>query len=361
MSDESQELLTRFEPKEFAVLTADPQVLAARFDPSGKWLAAGGYDGRVRLWELTTDERNELPALTGHSGWVQAIAFSRNGQRLYTADSWGQLCAWDFHDGAPQLAWSLDEAHAGWLRDLDVSADGSRLVTCGRDRVVRVWSAADGAPLHELRGHAHDVYSVRFHPTQSFVVSGDERGIVKLWNVTDGIVAREFDASVLYLEHRLQDVGGVRTLAFDKLGNTLAVGGTIPKGGGTVQGTPSILLFRFETGELAHTLKLGDENHCYVHEIILHDADFVMAVTSGTPGQGQIIFQRPGDEKPFFTTTKLSNCHSIHLHEPSGRLAVVATNRGSNGNGRQLGKDGEYAGNNSPIHLFQWADAAATS
>ena len=84
MSDESQELLTRFEPKEFAVLTADPQVLAARFDPSGKWLAAGGYDGRVRLWELTTDERNELPALTGHSGWVQAIAFSRDGQRLYT-------------------------------------------------------------------------------------------------------------------------------------------------------------------------------------------------------------------------------------------------------------------------------------
>ncbi len=120
-------------------------------------------------------------------------------------------------------------------------------------------------------------------------------------------------------------------------------------------------MFDFANGGLTHTLKFGDENHCFVHDVILHDAGFVMAVTSGTPGQGQVLFQRPGDEKPFFTTTKLSNCHSIHLHEPTGRLAVVATNRGSNGNGRQLGKDGEYQGNNSPIHLFQFAEAAATA
>jgi WD40 repeat protein len=361
MSDDSQELLTRFEPKEFAVLTADPQVLVARFHPSGKLLAAGGYDGRVRWWDLAAEAPQELPALTGHNGWVQAVAFSRDGQRLYTADSWGKLCAWDVNDNAPRLVWSLDEAHAGWLRDLDVSADGLRLVTCGRDRIVRIWAAVDGAPLFELRGHNTDVYSVRFHPQQPLVVSGDDRGIVKLWGATDGRMIRQFDAGVLYLEHRLQDVGGVRTLAFDRAGSTLAVGGTIPKGGGTVQGTPSILLFDFANGGLTHTLKFGDENHCFVHDVILHDAGFVMAVTSGTPGQGQVLFQRPGDEKPFFTTTKLSNCHSIHLHEPTGRLAVVATNRGSNGNGRQLGKDGEYQGNNSPIHLFQFAEAAATA
>ncbi len=357
MSDESQELLTRFEPKELAVVTADPQVLAARFHPSGKLLAAGGFDGRVRRWDLSTETPTELPALTGHNGWVQAIAFSSDGQRLYTGDSWGKLCAWDITDGEPRLGWSLDQAHDGWLRDLDVNADGSRLVTCGRDRVVRIWAAVDGAPLFELRDQDADVYSARFHPQQPVIVSGDERGKVKLWGTTDGRMIREFDASVLYLEHRLQDVGGVRTLAFDRDGNTLAVGGTIPKNGGTVQGTPAVLLFNFETGELTHTLKFGDANHCFVHEIILHDAGFVMAVTSGTPGQGQVLFQRPDDEKPFFTTTKLSNCHSIQLHEPTGRLAVVATNRGSNGNGRRLGKDGEYEGNNSPIHLFQFAEA----
>lgn len=359
MSDESQPLLTRFEPQEIGVVIADPQVLAARFHPGGELLAAGGFDGRVRLWSLATDEPQELPALTDHHGWVQAVAFSRDGRRLYTADSWGKLCAWDMNGDEPQLAWSLDEAHAGWLRDLDVSADGSRLVTCGRDRVARIWAAVDGAPLFELRSHGTDVYAAKFHPTQQLVVSGDDRGRVQVWGATDGRLLREFDAGVLYLEHRLQDVGGVRALSFDRTGDLLAVGGTIPKNGATVQGTPSILLFDFDSGETTHTLKLGAPNHCFVHEMILHDAGFVMAVTSGTPGQGQVLFQRPDDEKPFFSTTKISNCHSIHWHEPTGRFAVVATNRGSNGNGRRLGEDGAYAGNNSPIHLFRFAEAAA--
>lgn len=361
MTTTSDDLATRFEPIELAVITADPQVFAARFNPAGDILAAGGFDGRVRLWDLTTEERSELPALTGHNGWVQSIAFSPDGRRLYSADSWGKLCAWDVNDGQPQLAWSLDEAHDGWLRDVDVNAEGSRVATCGRDGVVRIWTAVDGAPLLEFRDHHTDVYSVRFHPREQTIVSGDDRGIVKLWGAADGRVVREFDASVLYLEHRLQDVGGVRTLAFDQAGSTLAVGGTIPKNGGTVQGTPSVLLFDFETAELTNTLKFGTSTHCFVHEIILHDAGFVMAVTSGTPGQGQIVFQRPGEEKPFYTTTKLPNCHGIHLHEPTGRLAVVTTNRGSNGNGRRLGEDGEYAGNNSPIHLFRFAEAVSAS
>ncbi|MCA9119313.1 MAG: hypothetical protein H6822_06260 [Planctomycetaceae bacterium] len=360
MNDDTPSLLTQFEPKEYAVLTTDPQVLAARFHPTGNYLAAGSFDGRLRWWDIASEEPTELPALMGHNGWLHAMAFSNDGRRLYTGDSWGKLTAWELNGSHARLAWSLDGAHDGWLRDLHLNADGSRLVTCGRDQVVRIWTAVDGAPLFELRGHDHDVFSVRYHPSQPLVVSGDDRGTIKLWSATDGRVLREFDASVLYLEHRLQDVGGVRTLAFDDRGRTLAVGGTIPKNGATVQGIPSILLFDFETGELTHTLSLGDANDCFVHEIIFHKAGFVMAVTSGTPGQGQIVFQRPNDEKPFFASSKLSNCHSIHLHEPTGRIAVVATNRGSNGNGRRLADDGEYKGNNSPIHLFQMPNAATS-
>jgi hypothetical protein len=33
-------------------------------------------------------------------------------------------------------------------------------------------------------------------------------------------------------------------------------------------------------------------------------------------------------------------------------VAVTATSRGSNGNGRQLDKNGEYPGNTSPVHIF---------
>lgn len=341
------------EPTELKVITADLQVHGARFHPNGKLLAAGGYDGRVRLWDVSAEESTELSSLTGHNSWVQAIAFSPNGEFLFSSDSWGQLRAWDLRGDQPQLAWNLDGAHDGWIRDVDVSPDGKRIITCGRDQAVRMWAAIDGAFIYEAKNHDFDVYCSRFHPSGDTIVTGDDRGVIKVSRSSTGEAIRDINASVLYLEHRLQDVGGVRALSFNRDGATLAVGGTTPKNGATVQGTPTVLLFDFESGELKHTFGFGATTHCFVHEIVLHDDGFVMCVTSGTPGQGQIAFQRPGEEKPFFLNTKIPNCHSISLHQPTGRFAVASTNRGSNGNGRRLNKDGEYDGNNSPIHLFQ--------
>ncbi|MBP86352.1 MAG: hypothetical protein CMJ64_06515 [Planctomycetaceae bacterium] len=343
----------QYEPKNLKVITADLQVHGARFHPAGNMLAAGGYDGRVRLWDVSAEEPKELSSLTGHDAWVQAIAFSPDGSFLYSSDSWGQLRAWDLSAEQTQLAWKLPGAHDGWIRDVDVSPDGKRVVTCGRDQAIRTWMAVDGAFLDESRHHDFDVYCSRFHPGGEWIVTGDDRGVIKVSRASTLEPIRDFGATVLYLEHRLQDVGGVRTLSFNRDGTTLAAGGTTPKNGGTVQGTPTVLLFDFASGELKHTLNFGAATHCFVHEIVLHDAGFVMAVTSGTPGQGQIIFQRPEDDSPFFSHTKIPNCHSLSFHEASGRFAVASTNRGSNGNGRRLSKDGEYEGNNSPIHLFQ--------
>jgi hypothetical protein len=154
----------------------------------------------------------------------------------------------------------------------------------------------------------------------------------------------------------LQDVGGAKVLAFDSEGTTLACGGTTPKNGGTVTGIPSILLFDFASGQLKTTIKHGSENDCFVHDVHLHQAGFVMAVTCGTPGQGKLLFQRPEDAEPFFVTTKMANTQSLSMHPEGRHFAVVATNPGSNGNGRQL-KNGEYIGNQSPIHLWTFPEA----
>ena len=60
---------------------------------------------------------------------------------------------------------------------------------------------------------------------------------------------------------------------------------------------------------------------------------------------------KESDAEPFFETKKMPNCHSLSLHPDGKRLAVVATNGGSNGNGRNL-KDGKYPGNWSPIFVL---------
>ena len=61
---------------------------------------------------------------------------------------------------------------------------------------------------------------------------------------------------------------------------------------------------------------------------------------------------KPEEKAPLLTYKQMQNCHSLSWHPDGKRLAVAATNGGSNGNGRPVDKDGKYKGNNSPIHVF---------
>jgi WD40 repeat protein len=344
-----QELLSRYEPKEAQVITADPQVRAARFSPCGKLLVAGGFDGRVRRWNVADAAAPELPALTGHRAWVDGLAFRRDGEVLFTADSWGQLACWSGYIAEqPERKWHHEQAHDGWIRELVVSPDGQQLASSGSDHTIRLWSTEAGTKLGEIAA-GRDVLRILWM-ADGTLLTGDDRGEVKLWQ-TDGTLVRQFDASSLYTLSRLQDVGGVHSLAVSGDGKVLAAGGTTPKNGGTVVGPPTLLLFDVATGEQQHKFTLGTDNDCYVADIHFHGAGFLALVTYGMPGAGQLLYVLPGEEQPFFTK-KMSNLHSLSWHPEGQRLAVVATNPGSNGNGRPLDKDGNYLGNESPIHLF---------
>ena len=349
----TEELKAKFAPKELQQLATDRQLHTLRFSPCGKFLFGGAYDASIRRWAVEADEPlTELPPITGHSGWVQPLVFATEGGRLFTADSWGRISAWNYADESPTPVWTNAEAHNGWVRCLALSPNGKQLASCGADRMVRIWSTVDGAKQQEFAGHADDVFSVAFHVEGKLLVSGDLKGVVKKWDIAETKSIGEFDASALYKYDRIQDIGGVWRMEFSRDGKQLACAGTAPSGGGTVQGVPTVLLFDFESGKLAHTMSFGAVSHCYVHDLVLHDEGFVIAVTSGTPGNGQLLLQVPGDDAPFFSSTKMSNCHSVCLHPDGKRMAVSATNRGSNGNGRRL-QDGEYPGNNSPIQIFQ--------
>jgi WD40 repeat protein len=349
-------------PKEGKTLKLQQQVCIVRFSPCGKFLAAGGFDGQVHLWDATADALVPLPPRTGHNGWVQTLAFHPDRKRLFAADSWGRLCCFSYAEKQVRPLWTVPQAHDGWVRQVAVSPDGKRLATCGRDGAVRLWSVDEGKKQQESnlsperRGYGEDVFSLAFHPDGKALVYGDLKGVIHQWDLMTDKAGRTFDARLLYRYDRIQDVGGVRCLAFDRGGAMLACGGTQPKSGGFVQGTPLILLFDWQTGTLRHTHKIGADNDGFVYDMAFHAAGFVMAVTSGQPGSGKLLFQRPGAAQPFFLSTKMANCHSLAVHPNEKRLIVSATNGGSSGNGRQLGKNKEYPDNWSPLHSWEMSD-----
>lgn len=364
MSDDLATLKTRFEPKEAKPLKLDRQLNEARFTACGRFLLAAGHDGSVRRFDATADEMTELKPLAGHNGWVQRLAVPQKHDEgmpedfLFSADSWGQLRCGSFVDETAAPRWSDPAAHDGWILDVALSPSGRLIATCGIDRMIRVWSTADGSKTYEFANPDWEVLSVAFAPDESSVVAGDLSGMVRQWDFASSKATREFNASDLHKSDRLQEVGGVRRMIFGPDGKQLLCAGTKPKVGGNVQGIPAITVFDWQTGQITKTLELGKEGDVYVTDLAFHPEGFLMITISGNPGTGKLQFRRVEDEVPFFETTKMPNCHSLALHPDKQRLAVVATNGNSNGNGRNLDKDGKYPGNFSPIHL--WKLPAAT-
>ena len=346
-----EQLKLKYEPKPVKQVTSERQLTAARFTPCGTRILAGGYDAMLRLWDFSAEQPTELASSAEHRGWVQGLALHPTEKVAYTADSWGRLQEVSYLEDSLIVQWHKDQAHDGWIRALAINPDASALVSVGRDQQVRVWNPADGTQLRQIDAHHEDVYACAFHPDGKQFVSGDAKGTILHWSTEQDEPLGRFDASELFSVLRLQDVGGVHALLFSHDGKKLFVGGTRPKNGGNVQGTPLLLVFDVASRELSETIELGSAADVYVRHVEEHADGFLMATTSGNPGTGKLQFVRLGDEQPFYVNTALSNCHHVSIHPDGKQLAVTTTVRGSNGNGRPL-KDGEYVGNHSPIHLL---------
>ncbi|MFO0878675.1 MAG: hypothetical protein U0840_15140 [Gemmataceae bacterium] len=332
-------------------VTTDFQLTLLRYNPSGTLLVGGGYVGQVHRWNASGDSLVPLPPLQGHQGWVQGVAFHPAGKILYTADSWGRLCAWDIEAQSPSVRWQHPQAHPAWIRRLAVSPDGALLASCSSDGLVRTWASPTGQKRLDYQ-HPVDVLSLAFTPDSSALFLGDLHGEIHQLALETGKDVRVLDARKMYRLDRIQDVGGVRCLEIDPTGKILAAGGCQPTSGAFVQGAGLLIFFDLATGKVRQSLDIGGTNDGFVYDLAWHRSGFVLAVLSGQPGTGKLIAHRVGETQPWFTTTKMANCHSLALHPKQRRLVVAATNAGSSGNGRVKTKDGIYPGNFSPIH--QW-------
>tara|TARA_B100000676_G_scaffold139846_1_gene138465 strand:+ start:1049 stop:2143 length:1095 start_codon:yes stop_codon:yes gene_type:complete len=346
-----EQLIEQYAPHIKKTLAADRQFAKAEFTHDGSHIVTVGYDASIRLWSTDLDEPQQIAINESHQGWVTGLAVHTAEARVFTSDSFGTLSCFEYANSMLQPVWSNTDAHGGWVRDLALAPDGRTLVSASRDQTISTWDPNTGKRRNTFEGQGADIYTATWHPDSTTFATGDAKGNVVYRNATTGNIIKRFDAAELFAVQRLQDVGGVQSLTFSLDGNTLYAGGCKPNNGGNVQGIPLVFSFDLTENRPDQRLELGTSSDVYVRNITMHPDGFMLAVTNGNPGIGKLQLHRFGDEKPFYTNTKLMNCHHISLHPNKREFAVTTTSGGSNGNGRPL-KDGKYIGSHSPVHIL---------
>jgi WD40 repeat protein len=138
------------------------------FDPAGRYVVTAGYGATVKIWDVGSGALHET--LSGHSGRVLAVRFSRDGQALITVDEELIVKRWNPATGALAVSGGqravVSSFVDGTSRDAWISPGGSRAV-------VRTGMSAKAYDT----GTGREISGLKDMPTSihQFAFSEDER------------------------------------------------------------------------------------------------------------------------------------------------------------------------------------------
>lgn len=145
---------------------------------SSPWVASGGLDRKIYLWDLSGSGKTLEIDVSGEEitekGSVYAL--SVNPSMLASGGPEGTVRLWD-----PKTGKSITKfvGHTDNVRAILVNAAGDTVITASSDQTVKVWSVTAGRCMHTLTMHNDSVWSLYSDdPELGTFYSSDRSGLV---------------------------------------------------------------------------------------------------------------------------------------------------------------------------------------
>ncbi|KAI6657402.1 hypothetical protein LOD99_150 [Oopsacas minuta] len=162
-------------------------------------LASAGADKDIKIWDVSlVEEKIQLKylfSLTRHDRAVNTVRFSPDGRFLASGGDDGWIIIWNVTSDEDILGESEEKmsvhkvlrGHLEDVSDLSWSLDGCRLVSGSVDNTAILWDVERGQALFRVREHKHYVQGVAFDPIKQYIATLSSDRTLKFLNLHTGM------------------------------------------------------------------------------------------------------------------------------------------------------------------------------
>ncbi|KAF2293145.1 hypothetical protein GH714_037927 [Hevea brasiliensis] len=151
------------------------QVLSLAVSTDGKYLASGGLDRHVHVWDTRT--REHIQAFPGHRGPVSCLTFRQGTSELFSGSFDRSIKIWNVEDRAYI---NTLFGHQSEVLTVDCLRK-ERVLATGRDRTMQLFKVPEESRLI-FRASASSLECCCFIDNDEFL-SGSDDGNIELWSV----------------------------------------------------------------------------------------------------------------------------------------------------------------------------------
>lgn len=150
-------------------------VISLNWDPEGKLLATGTFDGVTRIWNLDGQLVHEL---FHHTQPIFSIKWNHSGSRLLTGSIDKSAVVWNPVDGKHVEVFNATDK----ILDVDWRND-TTFGLCTSDGLINVIEVGKPEDMKTYKAHTKEINSIRFSPDGNLLASGSDDNLAKIWSM----------------------------------------------------------------------------------------------------------------------------------------------------------------------------------
>lgn len=142
------------------------------------WVASGGLDHKVKLWDLNGGGEVLNIDVCGDDSTAKGSVYALGAVSSVLASGGPEsvVRTWDPKSGKLITKFV---GHTDNIRDILINRDGDTVMTASSDQTIKIWSLTAGRCMHTLTMHNDSVWSLYSnHPQLSVFYSSDRSGLV---------------------------------------------------------------------------------------------------------------------------------------------------------------------------------------